>query len=253
MGRTRITIEDGKVVAVGNPLTRYCPIWDRVKGVKKITPQIAKENIEYRIQEFGMFTANRRIKMDVFVGFGASETFMTALEAGLIDSCIINCDGVGTVITNNPDLVQGIGALMPGLLETSPIPILIKRIECAGGIVLDRITAKLDSVAGVKKAIELGHKKIGVPVSSVEVAKECRQLESKHGVDIITGCMSKYIRNGVADKAVAQFGVSIPIFTLTKRGRRLLFERAKEIDSQMLVNTTEIPVLPRDIRPRSMV
>ena len=44
--------------------------------------------------------------MDVFVGFGASETFMTALESGLIDSCVINCDGVGTVITNNPTLVQ---------------------------------------------------------------------------------------------------------------------------------------------------
>jgi putative methanogenesis marker protein 8 len=277
MGRTRITIEDGKVVAVGNPLTRYCPIWDRVKGVKKITPQIAKENIEYRIREFGMFTADRRIKMDVFVGFGASETFMTALEAGLIDSCIINCDGVGTVITDNPDLVQGIGALMPGLLETSPIPILIKKIECAGGIVLDPVIAKLDSVAGVNKAIELGHKKIGVPVSSVEVAKACRQLELKHGVEIITfgvhltgigkvesrelthlvdittGCMSKHIRNGVAGKTVAQFGVSIPIFALTKRGKRLLLERAKEIDSQMLVNTTELPILPIDMQPRPLV
>lgn len=153
LGKTRVVVENGKVVEVGEPMTEYCPIWDRVKGVKKITTQIAKENIEYRIREFGMFTSNRRIKMDVFVGFGASETFMTGLEAGLIDSCIINCDGVGTVITNNPDLVQGIGALMPGLLETSPIPILIKRIECAGGIVLDRITAKLDSLAGVKRAI----------------------------------------------------------------------------------------------------
>lgn len=102
MGRTRITIEDGRVVDVGNPLTRYCPIWDRVKGIKKITSRIAKENIEYRIREFGMFTSSRRINMDVFVGFGASETFMTALDAGLIDSCVINCDGAGTVITSNP-------------------------------------------------------------------------------------------------------------------------------------------------------
>ena len=29
-----------------------------------------------------MFTTNRRINMDVFVGFGASETYKTALDAG---------------------------------------------------------------------------------------------------------------------------------------------------------------------------
>ncbi len=277
MGRTRIIIEDGKVVEVGSPLTRYCPIWDRVKGVKKLNPQTAKENIEYRIREFGMFTPNRRIKLDVFVGFGASETFMTALEAGLIDSCVINCEGAGTVITSNPVLVQGIGAVMPGLLETSPIPRLIKRIGGAGGIVLDSANAIIDSAAGVKKAIELGYKKIGVPVSTVEVAETCRQLESKHNVEVITfgvhltgigkeeaielirfldittGCMSEHIRNSVAGKAVAQFGVTIPIFALTKRGKRLLLERAKEIESQMLVNTVNLPVLPEDAQPKNLV
>ncbi|MFZ3384436.1 MAG: methanogenesis marker 8 protein [Candidatus Methanoperedens sp.] len=277
MGRTRIIIEDGKVVEVGSPLTRYCPIWDKVKGVKKLNPQTAKENIEYRIREFGMFTQDRRIKMDVFVGFGASETFMTALEARLIDSCVINCDGAGTIITSNPVLVQGIGAVMPGLLETSPIMALIKRIEGSGGIVLDPANAIIDSAAGVKKAIELGYKKIGVTVSTVEVAKTCRQLESGHNVEVITfgvhltgigkedarelirsldittGCMSRNIRNSASGKAVAQFGVSIPIFALTKRGKKLLLERAKEIESQILVNTVCLPVLPEDAQPEPLV
>lgn len=78
--------------------------------------------------------------METFVGFGASETFMTALKKGMLDVCVTACDGAGTVIAGNPKLVQGIGAKISGLIETSPIPKLIERIEQAGGIVLEFIS-----------------------------------------------------------------------------------------------------------------
>ena len=40
------------------------------------------------MKEFGMFTANRAIAMENFVGFGASETFITGLKKGLLDVCV---------------------------------------------------------------------------------------------------------------------------------------------------------------------
>jgi len=104
LGKTRVVVENGKVVEVGDPRTEYCPIFDKVRGIKKFTNLTAKENVEFRIKDFGMFTENRELEMEMFVGFGASETFMTALRQGLIDASVTVCEGAGTVITNNGNL-----------------------------------------------------------------------------------------------------------------------------------------------------
>ncbi len=87
-GRTRVVVENGKVIEVGVPMTEYCPIFDKVRGIRKFTPKTAKENIEFRMKDFGMFTENRELEMEIFVGFGASETFMTALRRGLLDTTV---------------------------------------------------------------------------------------------------------------------------------------------------------------------
>ncbi len=277
LGKTRVVVENGRVVEVGKPLTEYCPIWDKVTGVKKFTQRTVKENIELRIKEFGMFTPHRKIEMETFVGFGASETFMTALERRLLDACVTACDGAGTVITNNPKLVQGIGAKISGLIETSPIPKLIERIEQAGGIVLDKDTAAIDQPKGIKKSIDAGYKKIGVSVTSVKDIRAIRKLENTHNVatvcfgvhatcipeseakeflelvDIATGCTSKWIRAGINGKAIAQFGTAIPVFAITQIGKELLLERAKEAKDPILVNTMKLPVLPEEKQPRPLV
>ena len=137
LGKTRVVVENGKVIEVNEPMTEYCPIFDKVRGIKKFTSQSAKENIEFRIKDFGLFTKDRAIEMEIFVGFGASETFMTGLRRGLIDTSVTACDGAGTVITSNPKLAQGMGSRISGLVETTPIPKLIERIQEVGGIVLD--------------------------------------------------------------------------------------------------------------------
>jgi len=76
---------------------------------------------------------------------------MTGLKRGLIDSTVTVCDGAGTVITDNPELVQGMGALMSGLIETEPIEEIIEGIESRGGIVLDKEKAGIDQVSGLRK------------------------------------------------------------------------------------------------------
>ena len=277
LGKTRVVVENGKVVEVGEPQTEYCPIFDKVRGIKKFTSQTAKENIEFRIEDFGMFTRDRAIEMEIFVGFGASETFMTGLRRGLIDTCVTACDGAGTVITSNPKLAQGMGSRISGLIETTPIPGLIERIQEAGGVVLDPENATIDQAAGVKKAIELGYKKIGVSVTNAKDMRSIRELEKKYRVQVVgfgvhttgmpeneakeflelvdmtTGCTSKWIRGCIAGKTIAQFGTAIPIFAITQCGKDLLLERAKEVTDTILINTMKLPVMPEDKQPRPLI
>ena len=276
-GRTRVVVENGKVIEVGTPMTEYCPIFDKIRGIKKFTPKTARENIEFRMKDFGMFTADRELEMEIFVGFGASETFMTALRRGLLDTTVTVCDGAGTVITSNPKLCQGMGSRISGLTETSPIKGLISRIEAAGGTIIDPGTAAIDQVRGVRKAIELGNRKSGVSVAKLGDLKEIRNIEKESGteviafgvhstgmpdseakefielVDMATGCTSRWIRAGVAGKTIAQFRTAVPIFAMTKRGRELLLERAKEVRDPILVNTMRLPVLPEEKQPRPLM
>jgi len=132
LGKTRVVVENGKVVEVGQPQTDYCPIFAKVRNIRQFTPESVKGNIEFRIKDFGMFTGRREIEMEIFVGFGASETFMTALSRGLLESCVTACEGAGTVIASSPTLAQGIGSRISSLVETTPIPELIQRIEEEG-------------------------------------------------------------------------------------------------------------------------
>ena len=278
LGRARIVVENGKVVEVGKPMTEYCPIFEKIRGYKRLTQNVVRENLEFRISDFGLFTEDREIEMETFVGFGASEVFQTVLSRGLLDAAVIAGDGIGTTITANPTLVQGIGARISGLVETTPIPKLIKRVEDAGGIVLDPKTARLDMAAGVKKAIELGHKRIGVTVASLPDAQKIRDVAAKHPdvtvaefgvhttgmsseearefveiVDLTTGCASKWVRHYAAERGpIVQSGTAIPIYAFTQIGKELLIERAKDIEQPLLLNTQKLPDLPEKKQPRPL-
>ena len=277
LGNAYVIVEDGKVVQVGEPLIKYCPIFAKARGIDKITPEVIKENIEFRIEDFGMCTSNRSIEMEVFVGFGASEVMMTGLRKGLLEASISVCEGVGTVITSNPTLTQGIGARISGVIYTTIIPKLVKRVEEAGGIILDGERAIINQPLGVARAVELGNKKIAVTVTNFEEAKKCRDVERATQteviiigvhvtgmdakaakkfvkiVDITTGCASYAIREAVADRALAQVGTGVPLFALTQRGKELLLERAKEVSSPILINTMKLPVLPEEKQPVPLI
>ncbi len=273
-GKTRVVVKDGKVVEIGEPIADWCPVFSKVANVQKLTAQEAKKNMEYRIRELGMFTPQRKFDHGVFVNFGVSEIMMTALRRGLIDSTVTVCDGAGTVITGDPALVQGMGALMSGLIETEPISEIIEGIESRGGIVLDKESASIDQIRGLLKACELGYKNIAVSIVSHHEAKRLRVIEKEHGVslilvgahltgigrdeahefigelDIVTGCASRTVRDMV--KPVLQAGTSVPMFAITQKGKDLLLERAKEVDSPLLINTTSLPVLLGHKQPRPL-
>ena len=216
----------------------------------------------------------RQLMLEDFVGFGASEVMMTGLNRGLLDTTVTACEGAGTVISNNPILVQGMGGRMSGLVETEPIDGIIKGITERGGIVLDPSTAVIDPVAGVKKAAELGYKKIAVTVAVAETAKELRELEAELGLDLIiigvhvtgfceeearillenaditTSCASRKVRD--LAKPLAQVGTAVPLFALTQKGKELVIERAKEVRSPILINTMPLPTLPENKQPREL-
>ncbi|AKB71154.1 putative methanogenesis marker protein 8 [Methanosarcina mazei C16] len=274
LGKTRVVVKDGKVIEVGEPEVKWCPLFAKIRGIQKITPDEVRKNMEFRISDFGMFTDKRRLELEDFVGFGASEVMMTGLSRGLLDTTVTACEGAGTVISNNPTLVQSMGGRMSGLVETEPIEGIINGITERGGIVLDPSTAKMDPAAGVKKAAELGYKKIAVTVAFAETAKEVRKLESELGLDlivigvhvtgldreeaqalvensdIVTSCASKSIRDLV--KPLAQVGTAVPLFALTQKGKELVIERAKDIKSPILINTMALPVLPEHKQPKDL-
>ncbi len=274
-GKTRVVVKDGKVVEAGEPIADWCPVFSKVSNVSRLTSLEARKNMEYRIRELGMFTPRRKLEYGVFVNFGASEIMMTGLRRGLIDSTVTVCDGAGTVITDNPALVQGMGALMSGLIETEPIQEIISGIEERGGIVLDKEHAGIDPAEGLRKACETGYRDIAVSVVSPDDAGKLRSIEKEYDInlvligahltgikcreasallknmDIITGCASNMVRRLI--NPLLQAGTSVPMFALTRKGKDLILERAKEIDSPILVSTAELPVLPEHKQPRPLI
>jgi putative methanogenesis marker protein 8 len=275
MGKTRVVVKDGKVIEVGTPELEWCPLVAKLSGVQEITSEEVKKNVEFKISKFGMFTDRRQLLgEDTFVAFGASEIMMSGLRSGFLETTVTACDGAGTVISSNPSLVQGIGGRMSGLVETEPIKGVINGIENQGGIVLDPSTAIIDPVGGVRKAAELGYKRIAVTVAGSDTAKKLRELEIELGLsliiiavhvtgvseeeakgllensDIVISCASKYIREFA--KPIVQVAAAIPLFALTKKGKELVIERAKDIESPILINTTELPVVPEHKQPRKL-
>lgn len=263
IGRTRVVIRNGAVVEVGESLLTDCPLARRFAcPVHEITPAAIKTNIENRIQSFGMCTPDREIySHDDFVGFGASELTSTGLSSGIIDAAVLACDGAGTVVVTDPAMAQGIGGRMSGLVKTSPIPAVIKRIQDGGGIVPDPETAAMDPLAGVRAARASGYHRLLVTVASADAAESVRAADPDALImmvhvtgisredaarvakvaDISTACASAAIREVCGPVALMQAGTTVPIFVLSLRGKALLIARLAVLPHQILVNHARLP------------
>lgn len=252
LGKSRIVIKNGKVVEVDEPLLEYCPLFHKYRGIKKLTKKTIKENIEFRIADFGMCTPQRELRMRDFLSFGISETLSTLLVHQIIDCAVMVSEGAGTVIIKDPDIAQGVGGRISGIIRTSPIK---KIIDTLGeGNVLDPENATIDQIKGVKKAISQGHRSIAVTVTSSKDAIKLRKIESEmeglqiyvfavhvtglglmeaqemfEHADIITSCASKNIRKIGEDTALLKVGLSIPIYAATPQGKKFLLKRIDEI------------------------
>lgn len=264
LGKTRIVVREGRVVEIGEPVIRTCPLARRFsRPVHRLEPDAIRESMEARILEVGMCTEGRRLLSDRdFVTFGASELICTGLRTGLLDAGVIACDGAGTVIATSPELVQGIGGRMSGLVRTSPIEGVIRNIALNGGRVCFPEGADIDQLKGLLIARQMGYRRIAVTVTEPEAAEEIRQAESEAliiGVhltgiceeeavrllevaDIVSACASRWIREHAGRYALVQAGTAIPVFALTKRGKELIIARLKETRAPIFVKTSTLPV-----------
>lgn len=263
IGRCRVVIRDGRVVDVGPPLLKRCPLARRfARPVDPITADAVKENIEHRIRSFGMCTANRQVVMEgEFVGFGASELLRHALRNDVLDCAVIVSDGAGTIIATNTDLVQGIGGRMSGLVYTTPIPEVISRIGENGGHVVDPSGAAIDQPGGVRKAQEMGFSAIGVTVDNCGDALAIRKMDCEAiiiavhttgismkeaellsgSADLVTACASSAVREVAGKKALLQAGSSIPVFAMTAKGKDLILDKLHGVTAQMVVMGSNLP------------
>ena len=265
IGKCRVIVRDGKVVEVGKPIIADCPLAKRFAfPVPEITTEAVKANIEHRIRAFGMCTPAREV-LDTrpFVGFVASELISFGITAGLLDAAVVACDGAGTVVAITPEMVQGIGGRMSGLVSTSPHLSVIERIEQNGGYVLDRNNARIDQQSGVALAHLKGFRRIAVTVAAPAEAEAIRtaypdslivavhvsglsRVESARLVgasDLVTACASKPIREIAGPLALVQAGISIPVFAMTGKGKEIIIEKIRTSDDPVLIKPTKLPVV----------
>lgn len=197
--------------------------------------------------KFGQFTENRSIlDHKKYVPFGATEIIMEALKADLLDAAVVVCDGAGTVITHRPEIVQGVGGRMSGLIYTTPRRSVIQQLKTEQAAVLDPGTARINPVEGAQKALE-SYRRVAVTVTASEDIESLRELSGTAlfvvhttGVtrkqasyatraDIVWGCASQHIRDIVGPCSFVQLGVGIPVFVLTEKGLDLIVPRIAEL------------------------
>ncbi|MHA1590184.1 MAG: methanogenesis marker 8 protein [Candidatus Njordarchaeales archaeon] len=275
---TPVRICNGEVNVLGVPKVRYCPLLDKLYGIKRVTRDVVKQIVEMKIRKFGLFTPHRTFEKKLWVPYGASEMIKIGLEKKLFDCAVIVSEGAGTVITTNGDLVQSIGARLNGIIKTSPIPGIIEYIEENSGVILDKNTAKIDQVEGVLEALKRGHRRIAVTIAGFrawEISK-IREIEENHKAeitvfsicntvvseemikhiakaDLIWSSASKIIRERIGKKALIQLGVGIPVFALTPRSKRIILQYLEDFKNQLIVFRTRLPYIVKEREPKTTI
>lgn len=255
IGLSKVTIKDGKVIDVSEPKLDYCPLFHHHRGMEKITKEAIWNNIQFRIDDFGMCTPNRKLRMKDFLSFGISEIMSTLIEENVIDCAVMVCEGCGTLIVTESELVQGIGGRVSGLVKTQPIPELFDQLGIEN--ILDQETAKIDQIAGIELAIKQGYKNMAVTIALAQDALKIQELKKAHpdvniytfvvhtsnrtkeearilfdACDVATACASKYIREIGDAESLKTVGQSIPIYSKTEDGKKFLEMRLEKIGGE---------------------
>jgi putative methanogenesis marker protein 8 len=245
-------------------------------GTKKIDVETVRKSVAMKIAGFGFCCANRLFDAEPIVAYGASEMMRVWLEKRLVDCAVVVCEGAGTVITPKGELVQSVGARLTGIIKTSSIKEVIERIEAECGVVLDKTTARIDQVEGVKRAFNLGFKRAAVSVAGfqakaiseirafeasakadVSVFSVCNtcvgNADAEHiaKADVVCASASKMLRNEIGKKALIQLGVTIPVYTLTEKGKRLVLAYLAEFKDKLVVfRKKKLPYLAENKDPK---
>ncbi len=248
-----VAISHGKVIEVERSCAmQSCPLQAMLSNADIET--YAQE----KISQLKQFTPEREVwQADFGVPFGASEMFMVALRKGVIDCAVTVCDGAGTVGTNVPEVVQGIGARMNGVFYTSPIRQVQEKLRSHQCILLE--DARIDQVEGVHRAIAAGFCRIAVTANARVGSRldEFRELERTAGVsvtvaavcttgidadranevvttsDLAWACASRQVREQ-AVQARVQVTQGIPIYVYTARGLEILAAYSDDAGARIL-------------------
>jgi len=251
LGLSRVVVENGVVVDVSEPRVEFCPLFYKQRGIEKLTKESIRGNVEFRIRDFGIFTERREMRMKDFLSFGISEIMSMCVIKGILDCSVCVCDGSGTAVVEDPEIIQGIGGRISGMVETTPLQNVINAI--GRDRVLDPETARIDQVAGARKAWEMGYRKIGVTVVKGNEAALIRKefgddvlLFAVHtsGVteedakmlydncDVATACASKYMWHFGQKLGAMQVGTKVPVFAITDKGKEICEMRLKQINKE---------------------
>ena len=249
LGMSRVVIVDGEVVEVSEPEIKYCPLFKKLCGMESRTKEKIRENIEFRIKDFGFCTENRVVRAKDYVTFGVSEILSTALANGEIDAAVIAADGCGTAVITEPALLQGLCGRISGLVETSPLQVVLDAVGRDN--VIDPYTVPLDMIKGAELADSKGYQKFSVTVAKPEDAEALRQKYGDRVIivgvhtspvthdgarkmfdncDMITACASGPMRREAElrqDVLVA--GNKVQIYGVTKTGKNLVLNKLTSI------------------------
>lgn len=260
LGCTRIVIEDGKIVEIGQPRATFCPLFLKTRGITELNEESIRKNIEFRIQDFGMCMPNRKMRMRDFLSYGVSELIGMALTKGMIDAAVMVCEGTGTVVVSDPELAQGIGGRVSGIIETSPIEEIIQAV--GRDHVLDPERATIDQVKGAEMALSLGYRRVAVTVARAEDALEVRRRLGQRSAifavhtsglsaedaetlfdvcDVITACASRAVRDAARRRALYQVGNKVPIYAASLWGEVLLKMRVEILGRPNVTSREEPP------------
>ncbi len=272
----RVRISQKGVEVLTEPTVDYCPLHESLYGTKKIDAESVRKSVEKKVAGFGFCCGDRAFAGEPIVAYGASEMMQVWLDKGLIDCAVVVCEGAGTVIAVKGELVQAIGARLTGIIKTSPISEVIERVEASGGTVLDKTTARIDQVEGVKRAFDLGFKRIAVsvagfqakaiskirefetsPKTDVLVFSVCNTCVDRSAVkhiakaDIVCASASKILRTEIGSRALMQLGMTIPVYTLTDKGKRLVLAYLTEFSYKLVIfRTSKLPYQAENKGPK---
>jgi len=260
LGKARVVIEDGKVIEIGEPKVRYCPLFKKYRNIDEFKDKKIRENMEYRIAHFGMCTSSRDIRMNDFLSFGISELLSMAIFEKMLNAAVIAADGTGTCVLDDPEVVQGLGGRISGIVETEPIA------EVIDGVGKERIlnpaTAEIDQFAGVSKAFSMRYGKVGVTVTNADDAAAIRDAFGDNVVifavhttgtsfadaermfdscDVITACASESIRKVAKDRALLQAGTKVPVFASSEIGKKIILAKLNELGKEPSVSEDDRP------------
>ncbi len=210
----------------------------------------------------GYFDTNRPLNScEDNVLFGASETISSAFKSELLDAAVIVSNNLGTIITTDNSNTQGAVKRMTGLFYTTPAESIIKIAEDAGIIPVFPYTGEINQIQGVKQAINMGYKRIAVTFAAQdnEFMNQLKELESagtiiyKFGLcstgigkevaqtmlenaDIVWSCASKNVKEYIEPNAIAQVGIKIPVYIMTKKGWELVKNHLEFMSNQQKLN-----------------